>query len=197
MKNLTNDLRVIRTRKSIRQAIEEMIIEKDYHELTIKELTKRAGINRRTFYLHYYSLEDLITEIQEEIFQDISFNIINSFEGDRLNVEISTRNFFLYLEKQTTLHQKLMFNSSYQFLFKNVNNQFIKNLINNCYFPSIPAAPEYQSLASVFFSEAGIAIYQQWIKDGKKIPIEELADFASKLLRSGLGSEIRVKDTVK
>ena len=44
-----------------------MICEMDYDQITIKELTERAQINRKTFYLHYNSLDDLLAELQDEI----------------------------------------------------------------------------------------------------------------------------------
>ena len=43
------DLRVIRTREAIRKTFEEMICEMDYEQISIKELTERARINRKTF----------------------------------------------------------------------------------------------------------------------------------------------------
>ena len=61
------DLRVVRTRKAIRDAFCAMIMEMDYPEITIKELTQRAMINRNTFYLHYGSIDALLRELQDEI----------------------------------------------------------------------------------------------------------------------------------
>ena len=62
-----NDLRVIRTKASIRQAFSEMVMEMDYGDITIKELTERAMINRNTFYLHYDSIEALLKELMDEV----------------------------------------------------------------------------------------------------------------------------------
>ena len=46
------DLRVQRTKENLRRVFEEMICEMDYEEMSIKELTQRAQINRKNFYLH-------------------------------------------------------------------------------------------------------------------------------------------------
>ena len=43
------DLRVIRTKEAIRKTFEKIICEMDYEQITIKELTERARINRKTF----------------------------------------------------------------------------------------------------------------------------------------------------
>lgn len=43
------DLRIQRTKENIRRVFEEMICEMDYEDMSIKELTERARINRKTF----------------------------------------------------------------------------------------------------------------------------------------------------
>ena len=66
-KRTSEDLRVRKTKEAIRTAFQGMICEMDYDQITVKELTARAQINRKTFYLHYNSLDDLLAELQEEI----------------------------------------------------------------------------------------------------------------------------------
>ena len=41
------DLRIQRTKDSIRKTFEEMICEMDYEQISIKELAQRARINRK------------------------------------------------------------------------------------------------------------------------------------------------------
>ena len=52
-KRTSEDLRVRKTKEAIRTAFQGMICEMDYDQITVKELTARAQINRKTFYLHY------------------------------------------------------------------------------------------------------------------------------------------------
>ena len=68
--NKKEDLRVQRTKEFIRKTFEEMICEMDYEQISVKELTQRAKINRKTFYLHYNTLDDLLLEIQNELAQN-------------------------------------------------------------------------------------------------------------------------------
>lgn len=44
------DLRVIRTKKLIKDAFFSLIEEQGFEAVTVKQLTERAGINRGTFY---------------------------------------------------------------------------------------------------------------------------------------------------
>ncbi len=42
------------------QALIEILNKKDYDYITIKEICKKAGVNRSTFYLHYDNIDDLL-----------------------------------------------------------------------------------------------------------------------------------------
>ena len=61
------DLRVQKTIASIKKAFEELLIEKDYVDITVTELSKRAMINKKTFYSYYDNLDDILKEMQEDI----------------------------------------------------------------------------------------------------------------------------------
>ena len=53
MKN--TDTRVQYTKARIHDALTELMAEKQFRSITVKELCDVAGINRGTFYLHYSS----------------------------------------------------------------------------------------------------------------------------------------------
>ncbi|WP_313640553.1 TetR/AcrR family transcriptional regulator [Paenibacillus sp.] len=72
MANNNLDLRVIRTKESIRQALVELINEKGFDAITVKDITTKANINRGTFYAHYQDKFDLMTKCEEEIMLDMS-----------------------------------------------------------------------------------------------------------------------------
>ena len=53
MKPTSTDPRALRTRKLLREALMQVVIDKPFRDLTIRDITQSAGINRATFYLHY------------------------------------------------------------------------------------------------------------------------------------------------
>jgi AcrR family transcriptional regulator len=61
------DRRVRKTRRALREAMENLIAEKGYDQVTIEELTERADIGRTTFYLHYSAKQDLLLEQFDEL----------------------------------------------------------------------------------------------------------------------------------
>jgi len=54
------DPRIRRTRAYLRKALIELVLERGYQGITIKDLADRACINRSTFYLHYQDKDDLL-----------------------------------------------------------------------------------------------------------------------------------------
>jgi AcrR family transcriptional regulator len=53
------DLRVIKTKRAIYQALIELLRKKGINKITVSELAGKAEINKGTFYLHYSDIRDL------------------------------------------------------------------------------------------------------------------------------------------
>lgn len=51
------------------EALIELLEKKDLEYITVKELCQQAGVNRSTFYLHYETISDLLSETMETINQ--------------------------------------------------------------------------------------------------------------------------------
>ena len=49
------------------EALIRLLEVKDYEYITIKEICEKAGVNRSTFYLHYETVNDLLSECLENI----------------------------------------------------------------------------------------------------------------------------------
>lgn len=64
----SNDLRVVKTRQLLKDALLTLIKEIDFDSVTVKKLTERAQINRSTFYAHFYDKYDLLEKtISDEL----------------------------------------------------------------------------------------------------------------------------------
>lgn len=74
MKNEMNeDRRVIRTRRDLRAAMNELLQKKSFDKININDICTLAMVNRMTFYNHYKDkyelLRDVILELRETILQ--------------------------------------------------------------------------------------------------------------------------------
>lgn len=60
------DKRVARTEKAIRAAFFKLLGDIDYEKISVSALAREAGVDRKTFYLHYRSIDALADEILRE-----------------------------------------------------------------------------------------------------------------------------------
>lgn len=177
------DLRVRRTKDSIRKTFEEMICEMDYDKITIKELTQRANINRKTFYLHYNTIDDLLRELQNEMAQ----SFIRRTKGMERpgDMDRITQEFFLYNEELGKLGERLVCSGSYHYISRKITNEIMSatwqrdaeiHHLN----------PYIQNIIMAYVSNCSLDIYRQWVADDRKIPLDEIIQIATKLVCNGL-----------
>lgn len=62
-KATVTDRRAIRTRAAITSAFLRLLETTPYHKVTISAVAREAGINRKTFYLHFESIEELLQSL--------------------------------------------------------------------------------------------------------------------------------------
>ena len=65
------DKRIIKTKKAIYQALKELYLENDFEDISITQLTEKANIGRKTFYLHYSSIDDIVDEIVKKLYDNL------------------------------------------------------------------------------------------------------------------------------
>ena len=108
------DRRVLRTKKSLEQALIALTLEKDYDAITIQEITDRADIGYRTFFRHYSNKDELLQDVlnttmmalrelmsppSEEILADPNFSPTDFTQGVLL---------FQHVQENHDLYQVLM-----------------------------------------------------------------------------------------
>jgi len=57
------DRRVVRTRRAIMEAFSKLLAEKEIGKITVSAIAREADIDRKTFYLHYTSVDDLVEQV--------------------------------------------------------------------------------------------------------------------------------------
>ncbi len=182
------DLRVVRTRKAIRDAFCAMIMEMDYPEITIKELTQRAMINRNTFYLHYGSIDALLRELQDEIAGEFIDKQVSYTK--MCDIRRMIRVFFEYMATQSPLHDRLLCSGSYQFLYDRINQQVMghRKLMNRGAFGMDEAS---ENIIFAYYGSITAVLYRQWVADGKKLSLDEVVELATRLICDGMSSVVK------
>lgn len=106
------DRRVQKTRKLLKDALIELITEKDYESITVQEILDRANVGRSTFYAHFqykdqllYSCFEDIDELFEQLNKRVSEARKNSEGVDDVNL---TLNLFQFAERNHRFFKALL-----------------------------------------------------------------------------------------
>ena len=179
------DLRVRRTIEAIKRSFEEMICEMDYEKIRVTELCRRAMINKKTFYVYYQTLDDLLVELQSELSSGYLERIKDFSLPDELDKV--NREFFLYSEEKGLAYEKITCagSSSYQYIRSGMMKE-----VNDSGWGS---SKKYQALSDFektalmnFVNNAVLGIYKQWVEDGKQQSVEEIIALTNRLVLGGV-----------
>ena len=176
----TTDLRTIRTKNAIHNAFQEMAANTDIEHITVKELAELAGINRKTFYSHYDSIEALEQELLRELIGEIRRIIGNEQPHEFRDTLGNIYRFFcalpvwyrnLICAKESTLGQQLFMELTDGYLSR------YKNGVD-------PARmKEYMKLR--YIAAASIELFRTWHESCNTMPVEEFVATATGLICYG------------
>lgn len=185
-KNIRNDRRVERTRNAIINAFKEMIIEKDFNEITIKELAERANINRKTFYLHYESMEEILfdvtVELSEQVFE--SLNDKGFFDPNIIGITPLIETIDELINSNYELTRKLISANSYHFFSRNIKD-LIKDSVIRKIKKHIDMSEYKMNLVGDFIASGLSKLLKDWFEN-PQLTINEVSTFASNLIYGGI-----------
>jgi len=201
---LQNDLdrRVQKTRKLLQDALIELVAEKSYESVTIREILDRANVGRSTFYAHFqdkdqllHSILDRLNELfeqHEKLFLDAKNNFGNA---DIMNLthELShTLSLFKFIGQNHRFFKAMLGNRGYgifakpvyDYVFVHVHGIFTKPAHNDVAahvhesFKMLKSHEKYGSLeseiAAHYFVSALMGILVWWVEKDKPCRAEEI-----------------------
>lgn len=196
MGDIRSDLRVIRTRAAIKNALVELIEEKSFEAITVKDITTKANINRGTFYSHYQDKYDLMAKCEEELINEMENRIVKKIPNVIADLETNPSNispftilvpFFEFLNQNRGLMKALLGpkgDISFQTklkafmrkaLFESNKNSFIKQ-------ENLLVPPEY--LVS-YIASAHIGVIQEWLNSDREESPQEIARIIATMTING------------
>lgn len=71
MNSSTDDRRVRKTKKALRQGLIKLLTQKSLKDISVRELTDEVDLHRGTFYVHYRDIYELYDKMWQESLQEI------------------------------------------------------------------------------------------------------------------------------
>lgn len=194
METQKQDRRIRRTQKMLRESLVELMLEKEFKNISVKDITERADLNRGTFYLHFTDTYDLLQQMEAEVLNDFQ-EMINShrheFQCDSLLPVLTP--VIHYIEENAEICKILFENSASNDFVNQFHNLIYKNgtvIIKERY----PDAK--QDLLSYFFEfiTYGLTgLLKQWVDTGMVKHKDKLAEIADKAVMGAALSLLDLK----
>jgi AcrR family transcriptional regulator len=104
MTETKTDPRILRTRKLIMDSFMELSSKKEFKDITVKDITTEAMINRATFYYHFVDIYDLLDKVLSEVLL-VNLNA-DIYENDNLTEEVFVNIFIAITNFQKSLSNR-------------------------------------------------------------------------------------------
>ena len=163
-----------RTKQLIQASFMQILEDKSFESITVGDITKKAQINRGTFYLHYKDKFDLLDNIEQQLFEDIGNRI------DELQTNYSATDTFEKGQEQLAaalfrsikMHSpmlKILLNNhgraGFHIRFRDAFSEKVRvNLEKNISFYANLNVPMDYFLS--FITSAFLGLIEQWVLNG-------------------------------
>ena len=180
------DRRVLRTKKNIRQAFLHLLSEKSLSQITVKELSNLADINRKTFYMYYSNIEDIFAELEDELV----LKLVHVFEKELFQKEMfDSYSFFENLnhtiQEDIDLYRILNHSDLLPHLIQRAKNALIEVFFRK-YNISADSDNERYILYAEYAASGILSMYTKWFSRDFHMSLEELTRTAAEITLYGL-----------
>ncbi len=186
------DRRIAKTREAIHRAYLELVIEKGSSLISISELARRANIDRKTFYLHYTSPDDVLIEHVEKKFNTIvsvmeeSHYFDDPFDARKL-IDLLDR----FYDEEEDLLVAVAGSDSYEDLWRKVHDILADKTVT-LYSPHVNISKDEINVFYDFFSAGVIDVYRRWVRKEYNYDLHHLIEMIGDAARTGLYQFLKV-----
>lgn len=168
------DRRITKTRDSIQKSFSDLISKKAYREITVSELARQANIDRKTFYLHYDSIDSLAAEMEEALVKKLVLVLEQEhFFDSEMNIASFYSTLDNVMQSDIKFYTCLACSPSYTLLMRQVKNILKKELFKKLTIRPT-ADPEELNFYLEFFTSGMVSTYAEWLRSECKIEQSQL-----------------------
>ncbi len=166
------DRRVKRTKKLLKDSLAELLLEKNIHSITVRELTDRADISRGAFYTHYDDIFDIFDQLQRDLLNEIS----ELMKEDPTHTYYETFNKLLdYVKDNASICMVFMCKGSDGYFRDQLMNLLEANIMKIVLYEMEASESTENWTYLVRYNAAGlIAVLSLWLESGFKYSKESL-----------------------
>lgn len=177
--------RYFTTAQLMDEALLDLLQNKGAEFITVKEICKKAGVGRSTFYLHYQGVPDLVKECSEHVntkfferFEQSAADTIGTIRTAPLDELVFVTDEYLkpyleFVQDNCSIYRAMLANGhtlQAQERFEALAKHVIDPVLERFGYPS-----EQRAFVISFYVHGLSAVVQDWIQSGCETPIDEMA----------------------
>lgn len=205
------DRRQRRTRRLLRDALMQLIVEKGFDSISVQDITDRADVSRATFYLHFRDKEELLFNSMRELYDDLAEKVHFFHDPQDVLKQVMAGNHdacmeatdFEHVAEYENLYRVLLSEKGVASFVVKVRRYLAQIFQEQIVQPASQAGGEPRlPLELIAHAMAGtqIGIISWWLEAGKQFTAEEMARMCYALSAFGmwwaLGIETKVPERV-
>jgi AcrR family transcriptional regulator len=172
------DRRVLRTRRLLRQAFLDLIGEKAYERISIRDVTDRADIGYATFFRHYDSLDNLMLEIFTDVIKGLEASAQHPgpgyFEQEGLLL-------FQHVAANTALYRGILGSQPFRRRLRNhVQGMILAHLEDHA--SALRSTPIPKEIAALHMVSSLMGMVEWWLEHKLDPPAERMAAVYERLI---------------
>jgi AcrR family transcriptional regulator len=181
------DRRIRKTRAALKKSLTTLMQQKQIKDISVRELTELADVNRGTFYLHYKDVFDLLEQSEADLLNEFH-DTINSYDA----AHVSENSTFLFegvynLCKQNADLVRILIGENGDIKFLNKLKDLVKSkCLEEWSFITNQQNPRDFDSYYAFIVGGCISLLQNWFSSGMIQSPHELAELTRKILSGGL-----------
>ena len=177
------DLRIIKTKKILFEALVTLMEQKDFEKIKISDICDQALINRSTFYAHYEDKYDLLLAMINDLKNNLEHELKENKEED------ISKNYFMEFLKILINHVDEK-RETYNSILKNDKNGIVMDFLIDVSYRDLTSRLKNNNIISIipidvitkFYIGGIVNVGIDWIKNKNKYTKEELLLYFDKLI---------------
>ena len=182
--NKKTDLRILKTKKALYEALVELIKDKSFEEIRASDLCSKALINRSTFYSHFSDKYDLVASFID----DLKKELLNALSKNK-NI-INTKEFYIeminlileHIDSKKNIYKSILKFNRNSIIIDMIIDVTIKDLnkrleISTSSNNSIPI-----DILTTFYLSGVSGVILEWLNGNDKYEKKDIIKYLDKLI---------------
>ena len=175
------------TKLLLKESLLHLMETKPINKITVTEICKGADLNRGTFYTHYLDAYDLLEQIQQELFSEVTEAVDKLLKKNVPSSIIIKEIFELILKNKNLCKVILSENGDKAFLKSIINltrEKIISDWMETYQYPNVRDL----ELLYIYTSSGIVGIVENWIQNDFKQSAAKLSAFVNQISNDSLFS---------